>query len=952
MKQKIRSFLAVPLVSLTCLSSVYAMDVPDKLEMIGYVTGNTDNGFNGSVEGRKDGSRFVFSGQDLVKGWGSDDDGWCAVAFKDSDNNVWRPEQKSGEGETNQDAKSTTEFPVPMYTDSSWGSGSWHVNLPWGYSTEITVDFSGERPQLIFKKKTVPDELYVIGNVKVDGINCEWGGKNLQGEKRGNTFFFENVDFESWSQSLPTFAFSMKSQGKGVMLYGSGTESDERIWTETASDHHGLKLCKEWNGRGWQMENGIYDITVTFPEDGSDPYFTFVLKDNYYFIGDINNWFSDEFTNPVYEEVGAGAGKYSKDGEDTFRYDPVNGSYNLKSGNLNLSRWLKDQWKFEFIGSLENVEGMQGIEGSNWYSFDNFPDGLLTGQFKILAGDGTDWSKAYSHSVSVKDDDNGAVGRHPEWGKTGYLGYYWQPVTNKNVCNGEIYTHLKKSVGQNLFLESNGVDGAKVYFTPDGGGKLVIKGTPVDFYIFYGLSKEEGVGEQKNGEDWIRSIITGDRPNCNNYFLPGVWYGAVVDDVTPEAYKGFVDGSGNSYADGQRICLPSFLLTDNEGNLVPKGTEVIDDNGVLKEGYTMGRQNHMHLPTRKSSDGKIDLGGRDLVRIDLTQSPDNVKGQLLQVVNPEYSRSGEKSNQQIIDDIVTNKKLPDGRSIEDYDEMWIQKIPNSFENPAGRAYTLSFLKSRNSYTDGALYTIRPEHLYIFDSNPVHIHVNYAQLADKWDVDVAYRIYSYDEKSNIIVANPEPESENSKIIFGIGDPVTWTKNDEEGSDARDYGWVTLDSKGNCVSDGWHNGFTCEQMHDTDLTQSGEGFEWTYKKTEDGKRQQINNKYGKAFVQFRVTRTPKSAAVARAAGQTVVDYMPLGLDAQTMDNRFRLHMKDKYFVLRSDDPVITGIEDITIEEVEPEEVAPVYYNLQGVRVSEPRNGLFIEVRGSKSRKVYCE
>ena len=32
------------------------------------------------------------------------------------------------------------------------------------------------------------------------------------------------------------------------------------------------------------------------------------------------------------------------------------------------------------------------------------------------------------------------------------------------------------------------------------------------------------------------------------------------------------------------------------------------------------------------------------------------------------------------------------------------------------------------------------------------------------------------------------------------------------------------------------------------------------------------------------------------------------------------------------------------------APVYYNLQGVRVAQPESGLYIEVKGGKSRKVF--
>lgn len=45
------------------------------------------------------------------------------------------------------------------------------------------------------------------------------------------------------------------------------------------------------------------------------------------------------------------------------------------------------------------------------------------------------------------------------------------------------------------------------------------------------------------------------------------------------------------------------------------------------------------------------------------------------------------------------------------------------------------------------------------------------------------------------------------------------------------------------------------------------------------------------------------------------------------------------------VASAVENIEIGET----AAPVYYNMQGVRVANPENGLYIEVRGNKSRKV---
>lgn len=46
--------------------------------------------------------------------------------------------------------------------------------------------------------------------------------------------------------------------------------------------------------------------------------------------------------------------------------------------------------------------------------------------------------------------------------------------------------------------------------------------------------------------------------------------------------------------------------------------------------------------------------------------------------------------------------------------------------------------------------------------------------------------------------------------------------------------------------------------------------------------------------------------------------------------------------------TGIEDITVDENAPVE----YFNLQGVRVANPENGLYIRRQGGKATKVYVK
>lgn len=45
------------------------------------------------------------------------------------------------------------------------------------------------------------------------------------------------------------------------------------------------------------------------------------------------------------------------------------------------------------------------------------------------------------------------------------------------------------------------------------------------------------------------------------------------------------------------------------------------------------------------------------------------------------------------------------------------------------------------------------------------------------------------------------------------------------------------------------------------------------------------------------------------------------------------------------ILSGVADVESDN----DIAPVYYNLQGVRVANPENGLYIEVKGNKSRKV---
>lgn len=63
--------------------------------------------------------------------------------------------------------------------------------------------------------------------------------------------------------------------------------------------------------------------------------------------------------------------------------------------------------------------------------------------------------------------------------------------------------------------------------------------------------------------------------------------------------------------------------------------------------------------------------------------------------------------------------------------------------------------------------------------------------------------------------------------------------------------------------------------------------------------------------------------------------------TIDGTGRADIKS----INVNDPVVTGVEDVTVDENAPVE----YYNLQGVRVANPENGIYIRRQGSKVGKV---
>ena len=60
----------------------------------------------------------------------------------------------------------------------------------------------------------------------------------------------------------------------------------------------------------------------------------------------------------------------------------------------------------------------------------------------------------------------------------------------------------------------------------------------------------------------------------------------------------------------------------------------------------------------------------------------------------------------------------------------------------------------------------------------------------------------------------------------------------------------------------------------------------------------------------------------------------------------------FAVEAQGGEVDGVENIVVEEMEDVEAPVEYYNLQGVKVAEPSNGIFIKRQGKKVSKVYVK
>lgn len=695
---------------------------------------------------------------------------------------------------------------------------------------------------------TVPTTLYLRNSRNWDDTPIAMTRQDGAGDNDRNTCkFFAEVDYNANADFQFNFIEKNESNwpDRGIVCYPSTNELSVSANTPARIDNVGT--CTDNPDKAWtykSTEGGKITVSVYFKKNGYATVEVVGNSDkNYYFIGDMNNWFSNEFDGDL--------GGKDKNGETIAR-------------GINATRWNadKDNWKLEYVGD-------------GWYRFDSFPGNLLSGHFQIVSNGSwelKDGNEIYSHVIYINPEDVKANKM------SDYRAFEMNPITREDITKGREYRVRKRSAdvsgGSNLGTQCNAVEGAVFWFNPGNdteAPRIRITGTPKDYFIFYNMEDAKVKPDMKSEtEYWVRAAINSGKPNTNNYFLAGIEYG----DYT----------------------LPFYDINGNTGA-------------------------HMNVNE-----------GIDLAPYDLKNMTERELNNLF------------FNNSDIVNSILNEDKLPNGRDISVYDKVWIAKIPSGFENPAGTKYNMTFNKAMTDADRKATRTLTTRHYYFFPQQAgLHVHVNIDEIlaGDKVEsAEVAYRLYKTDNQYNTIAilhgSDVTAEGHRkTEILHRVGSALPLTKDSEA---TNGIGW-----------------YECEEHSITwDAPSNIEGnwrVSWIGDET-TGARREVAYDDNSAFVQFRLTIKMKQPAsrAAEGEGETQVYYLPERVDVANDANHYWFENSDLYAKLKASDlpdGVLTGISEI----VDDTDNGPaVYYNLQGVRVDNPTAGnIYIKVTRKGSEKI---
>ena len=705
----------------------------------------------------------------------------------------------------------------------------------------------------------------------------------------------------------------------------SGSESG--IYTTESSYSYQVYKVKNAGEYELQVTNwdGAFTVEFTIRRTGEAP------KNPFYYVGDLNDWFSTEFEDPA--------------------------------GGMSMEKYMaeRESWQFRDVTAADVAAGVpEAVEEdwADWYVFDKFPGNQLSGQFQITSGGNVHiWNNAdvYGNGVGVTTsnlaaDDSKLLKE-----------YSMTPITDDMIVNalpfGPENMQMRsntESTFPNFHKECNAVEDAKLYFKPgttgEGGtANMVLTGKPRRYYVFYA-----NTAGGENPDETVQARINTGKPNTKNYFLPGIDYdGFIIPYYTKDDNDNIVsDKPHMNIGDGvELIKLEHFKSDDPETYTYLTGLGMEDDvardlanEGKLPNGRLVNSFEHLYV-TRVPKGFENPAGWKYTLNLTKALNGDDKKKSVVIACNHVYF-------------------MPtiNGVSIHLNDD---ELKKHSWKDPE-TGETVSM--------------------------------------DDYDVQYYYRIYystavsTRDNKYSIMVVKHRPGNvtEKDQEIYTSGQHTRRpTLEEPAGSNQRDYGWKPLNAhvspaevNATITEEQWAKGEKGWDIEDGNV--SGvvdKDTKWHIcwvNSTDRERRQRIPKEYSNAYVQILAcyykrdnASNPMRSKVARAADdedyntsliETVkapdvataiatADRVSIEPGSLTFENdvfHHPLQGNHLYYVMDNNYAVWTGIDEIENDMIVDEDVAesnaaPVYYNLQGVRVAEPVNGIFIEVKGNRSRKV---
>ncbi|MCM1297002.1 MAG: hypothetical protein NC311_15800 [Muribaculaceae bacterium] len=726
--------------------------------------------------------------------------------------------------------------------DKSWSAPYFER----GYDIVVSGDFKWFTIKRSPLKLTAPESLYLETNY-VDNWNK--GDKALKFEKNGNVF---SVTIDNYSGN--DLLFRMMSDNKmkgndasnwtkiGTSYYPDGNPTE--IEANTAAEITNAKTVSSDPGNHWKYNSGKAG-KVTIMVDFSKVPATVTVNQSilpanaWILAGDVNDWF------------------------DYTRFDSECPEADKTAHML--------KWMFKEVEDTSVIpENLRTYNGKNktWYVVT--PDNeqkKIWGQFKIFNGkwnnenDDKTYDREYTYDVAINTGDVNYLKNDES---------YWAQEINENqVVN--VYKTDKDNYDKhhyNMHLAHNAYVNSKIYFCPDfqdeRHGRLLITGTPRDYYIFYGIENDVKQNHK------LRVKINADNPNTYNY-----------------AFNTNNDADAHLYT-GNGGLLP-FTKIDSDVEEIDAAENGINNSGIDTDNFYL------------------------------------------------YNREG---------------KFPTGHN---YRNVYVAKIPNGFEGPAGKIpmnISVNKLLNENGVeTDHKLQVketntinINNDHIFIFDNFRIHAQLNEEIFGE--NATIEYRIYGYNDKYEFSYVDSDDNSET----YGEFKAFT-SEHAGEGTGVNKYlrsdiGWVKLD----------------QSKNSSDFPSIKKSGNWNVS-IRNGNIREVPVDHSTAYIQYRITTE-----------QPVGGEKAIGRERAAADGKYEYIIPEKFFkVYPADFPnakevnswtkgqgndiyvtpgIETGVDDILVDDtMEVEEVygAPVYYNLQGVRVANPERGIYIKVTGNKSEKV---